>query len=223
MSAALREQGLETGDIEAVIVTHLHSDHVSGLPAWYRLSSLRFASTKYTLQKMVEHLGAKHEVGQRFFGFSPGESYSCGDVIIRPFVVSHDAPETVGLVFEGEGARFTYLTDVGEKNDELIAHCSGADLLFLEANHEPEMVKASPYPSSLKQRILSPRGHLSNQQSLSLLTSLPDPPRKVIFGHLSRNNNTPDRLRGRIDEYGVNDLVEEIVIADQFELSKLDF
>ncbi len=223
MSVALAGYGLKPADVEAVIITHLHSDHVSALPAWYRLSGLRFVSTNYTLNSIVEHIGAKQDVGRRFFSFSPGETYSCGDVLVKPFSVSHDAPETVGLVFETANSRFTYLADVGEAEGEFIAHCSGADLLFLEANHEPEMVNASSYPPFVKNRILSPRGHLSNEQSLSLLTSLTEPPRKVIFGHLSRNNNAPERLRERIDEFGIAEIVSEIAIANQFEPSELDF
>ena len=223
MSAVLAEQGLKPQDIEAVLLTHLHSDHVSALPAWYRLSDLRFVATNYTLKSIVEHLGVKQEIGRRFFGFNPGEAYTSGDVLVKPFVVSHDAPETVGLVFESCDARFVYLTDVGEAESDFSAHCSGADLLFLEANHEPEMVLSSSYPTFLKRRILGPRGHLSNEQSLSFLTGLHELPKKVVFGHLSRNNNAPEKLEERIGEYGIAGDVSEIVIANQFDASKIDF
>ncbi len=219
----LAEHGLKPQDIEAVLLTHLHSDHVSALPAWYRLSNLRFVATNYTLKSIVEHLGVKHEIGRRFFGFNPGEAYACGDVLVKPFVVSHDAPETVGLIFESSEARFAYLTDVGEAESDFSAHCSGADLLFLEANHEPEMVEASSYPTFLKRRILGQRGHLSNEQSLSFLTDLHELPKKVIFGHLSRNNNTPERLQERIDEFGIAGDISEIAIANQFDVSEIDF
>ncbi len=223
MSAVLAEHGLKPQDVEAVLLTHLHSDHVSALPAWYRLSDLRFVATNYTLTNIVEHLRVKHEMGKRFFRFNPGEAYTCGDVLIRPFVVSHDKPETVGLIFESSDARFVYLTDVGEAESDFSAHCSGADVLFLEANHEPEMVIASSYPAFLKRRILGPQGHLSNEQSLSFLTSMRELPKKVIFGHLSRNNNTPEMLQERIGEYGIADDISEIVIANQFDASEIDF
>ena len=162
-------------------------------------------------------------LGARLFSFVPGEDYALDGVTFTPFAVEHDAPETVGLIFDDGTERFTYMTDLGAAYEECAEFCSGADLLFLEANHEPELVEASHYPRPLKRRILSSKGHLSNGQALSLLSSLNRPPRKVILGHLSEVNNSPERVRERIDERGILQVISEIHIASQRKATRVSF
>ncbi len=214
LTEGLAAQGLGTDDIEAVLITHTHADHVSGLPVWFRKTALRFIVPEMALSKMVAQLGG-NALGSRLFSFVPGEDYALDGITFTPFAVEHYAPETVGFSVDDGMARFTYMTDLGVVCEEHTAFCAGADLLFLEANHEPELVETSHYPAALKRRILGPKGHLSTQQALGLLASLARPPRNVLLGHLSEVNNSPERVRERVEESGILGVVSRVHIASQ--------
>ncbi len=220
LTEGLALEGLGTEDIEAVLITHTHTDHVSGLPVWFRQTGLRFIVPEMALRRIAVCMGGA-ALGSRLFSFVPGEDYALDGITFHPFPVEHDAPETVGFSFDDGTARFTYMTDLGAVDEWHMGFCSGADLVFLEANHEPELVEVSYYPQALKRRILGPRGHLSNEQALSLLGSLKRPPRKVLLGHLSEVNNSPGRVRERVEASGVPGMVSEVHIASQRKVTRV--
>ena len=206
--------GVSLDEIQGVIVTHLHTDHIAGLPVWHRNSRLRFFVPELVARCAVQMAGASRG-DSRFAFYRPGWRCRVGDVELSSFSVSHDAPETVGLQLAGEDLRLAYLTDLGTVADEHQELLERQDVIFLEANHEPELVARSFYPAATKRRILGAKGHLSNRQALALLGSLTHPPRAVVFGHLSENNNSPELLRSRVDECRLGDCVEHVAVASQ--------
>lgn len=184
----LAEVGLTIDDICGVLITHEHSDHVSGLAA------------------MIKHchvpVYAPHTVANRLCGALPdiygvlnvikvGESFPLGGVSVRAFHTPHDTDESVGYRISGTG-EFALATDMGCVTEEVFDGLTGADAVVIESNHDRQMLCMGPYPAQLKRRILSDHGHLSNEACAELALRLYGTGTKhFILGHLSRENNTP--------------------------------
>ena len=186
---SLRAAGLDIQEIGGVLITHEHSDHVSGL--------------KTLLRQCAVPLYAPHTVAARLCGFLPeavdclrvirtDAAFTVGGLQIRAFHTPHDTDESVGYRVEGSGV-FALATDMGHVTQEVLAGLSGADAVLIESNHDLDMLLGGPYPASLKRRILSERGHLSNADCARLAARLAGSgTRTVILGHLSRENNRPE-------------------------------
>lgn len=128
--------------------------------------------------------------------FEAGRPFAIGDIGVSPFTIPHDAADPVGFVFASEGVRMAFATDLGYVPPNVKAQVKGVDLLLLEANHDLEMLRDGPYPWSVKQRVLSRVGHLSNDATAEFLESGYDGQAAyVILAHLSENNNLPDLAR----------------------------
>jgi len=128
--------------------------------------------------------------------FVAGRSFQIGDIFVSPFTIPHDAADPVGFVFQAEGVRMALATDLGYITPNVKAQLKGVDLLLLESNHDLEMLRDGPYPWSVKQRVLSRVGHLSNEAAADFLeTSYDGQATYVILGHLSESNNLPDLAR----------------------------
>jgi len=128
--------------------------------------------------------------------FQPGKQFAIGDIAISPFTIPHDAADPVGFVFQTEGVRLGLATDLGYIPPNVKAQLKGLDLLLLESNHDLEMLRDGPYPWSVKQRVLSRVGHLSNEAAAGFLENEYDGQAAyVILGHLSESNNLPELAR----------------------------
>jgi len=128
--------------------------------------------------------------------FQSGKPFTIGDIAVSPFTISHDAADPVGFVFSAEGVRMAMATDLGYISPNVKAQLKRADLLLLESNHDLEMLRDGPYPWSVKQRVLSRVGHLSNEATAEFLEQGYDGQAQyVILGHLSENNNLPELAR----------------------------
>jgi hypothetical protein len=128
--------------------------------------------------------------------FKSGEPFEIGDIAVSPFTTPHDAADPVGFVFRAEGVRMGYATDLGYISPNVKAQLRDLDLLLLESNHDLEMLKDGPYPWSVKQRVLSRVGHLSNEAASSFLENDYDGQATyVILAHLSESNNLPELAR----------------------------
>lgn len=128
--------------------------------------------------------------------FQAGKSLQIGDISVSPFTIPHDAADPVGFVFQAEGVRMALATDLGYMPPNVKAQLKGVDLLLLESNHDLEMLRDGPYPWSVKQRVLSRVGHLSNEAAATYLeTEYDGQAAYVILGHLSESNNLPELAR----------------------------
>ncbi|MBO4563547.1 MAG: MBL fold metallo-hydrolase [Clostridia bacterium] len=187
--SALSDVNIDPHDISAIVVTHEHSDHIKGIGILSRRFDIPVYANEGTWTAMSPFIGDIAMKNIRTF--VTGQNFYIGDIDLTPFRTSHDAAEPVGYSFFNKGVRIVYMTDTGCVPEALRDTASGADLLFLESNHDVDMLKHGPYPYQLKRRILSDRGHLSNAAAGELLNKLyPTGVRRVILAHLSRENNT---------------------------------
>ena len=160
--------------------------------------------------------------------FQAGQPFAIGDIDVSPFTIPHDAADPVGFVFRAEGVRMAFATDLGYVTPNVKAQLKGVDLLLLESNHDLEMLRDGPYPWSVKQRVLSRVGHLSNEAAAEFLAGGYDgQARYVILAHLSESNNLPELARvaaERALEGRASLLANRLLVAAQHEpLSAIHF
>ena len=179
--------GVDPKCIDAVFVTHEHSDHVNGLSVIAR--SLK--KTVYLTQATSDAIepGDHHTY---FKPFQAGAKLRIGSFDIQSFSLPHDASDPVGFTFSSQGRKVGVCTDLGYMPDSIRVHLQDCGILLLESNHDLEMLKFGPYPWSLKQRVMSRRGHLSNEVvNQFILDDLCPRTRTLILGHISEQNNLP--------------------------------
>lgn len=183
----LKRYGCALGDLDAVFITHEHSDHVNGLATLLKRTDMPV----YTTAKTWQAIGRKVEGFQdRFVRLT--RRVGLKDIQVIPFAISHDAVRPVGYtVCHGE-SKITLATDLGCVSPDVAAAAAYADILILEANHDEGMVRNGPYPYPLQQRILGRWGHLSNKTAAAFLAGLPTKGvMRVLLAHRSEKNNTP--------------------------------
>jgi phosphoribosyl 1,2-cyclic phosphodiesterase len=176
--------------LDAILITHEHSDHVSGLPVLARNKKVRAAIYMTRLTAPAIDWGETEP--PRLEPFQAGARLRIGDIEVQSFGIPHDALDPVGFAFEAQGVRIGVATDLGYIPESIKFHLRRTDLLMLEANHDLDMLKVGPYPWSVKQRVMSRVGHLSNKVMAEYLTEdLDSSTANLILGHLSEHNNHP--------------------------------
>ncbi|MGA2161692.1 MAG: MBL fold metallo-hydrolase [Methanoregula sp.] len=195
----LAHTGCAADMIDAIIVTHEHVDHIRGLDVLARKLECPVYATGGTLADFLCH---------RRTSDKPLSTHSCrydtpfvaGGFTVSPFATSHDAAEPCGFIIEENGEMLGYCTDTGIITSHMLDLLRRCDGIVLESNHCPEMLANGPYPESLKRRIRSSRGHLSNPAAAAVLRMLGKDAPQVVLSHLSEINNTPDRARASARE-----------------------
>ena len=228
MEDDLKNVGLKGGDIDAILITHEHSDHIQGLGVFVRKYPVPIYGTAATL-KQIQLCGALgHIPPELFVEIRPDSEFMLGDICVSSMHISHDAADPVAYSFSKGDKRMAIATDMGEYTDYTVDHLKDMDALLIEANHDIRMLQVGPYPYQLKQRILSERGHLSNETAGRLLSDIAcDRLQTIILGHLSKENNLPElayetvrlEIESADNEYHANDF--EMIVAKRSEPTRI--
>ena len=185
--------GLSPADLSAILVTHEHSDHMSGVGPLARKYRLPVYLTPGTLR--ARDIGSLPQV-TLIEGHQP---FTVGEIQVTPVAVPHDAREAAQFVFRSRGRSLGILTDLGTITPHVEAHYSDCDALVLEANHDPQMLAQGPYPPSLKRRVGGAYGHLSNQQAAGFLQRVgSERLQHLVVAHISEKNNSLDLARAAL-------------------------
>lgn len=187
----LKTVGVNPSDLDGILVTHEHSDHIKGVGVLARKLRVPIYATEGTWAGMEAKLG-KILLNQQAIIQTESPFY-IGDLDITAFPTPHDALEPCGFAFSNGCARFAIATDIGYAREGWMKYILGADAVLLEANYDPDMLTAGSYPFELKKRILSRKGHLSNDDAGVVAAKLVQSGAKqIILGHLSKENNFPE-------------------------------
>lgn len=204
----LAKLGLTPSQIDAILVTHEHADHLKGAMPFSRKFSIPVYMTAGTAkQGKVDDCDALNL-------FNLHQPFTVGDLSVNPVPVPHDAREPCQFVFEFNGQVLGILTDLGSLSSHVIAEYKECDALLLEANHDLDMLARGPYPPSLKRRVGGVWGHLNNHQTMSLLEQVNQTRLKqLVLGHISEKNNSVDLVQKALDE--ANCTFDNVIIAEQ--------
>lgn len=188
---ALCSIGEKASEIDAILVSHEHSDHIRGAGILSRKFNLPIYASQGTWKAMEKMIGPVLECNKMIF--SSYKPFQIGDITVTPFPIPHDANEPVGYSFCASGKKVTVATDIGHISMDLLNNFANSDLLLLESNHDVEMLKIGPYPWPLKKRIASEQGHLSNEAAGEVVAYLAQKgTKRFLLGHLSKENNFPE-------------------------------
>ena len=186
----LKKLEIKGEEIDGVLITHEHSDHIQGLGVLSRKYELPIYATKGTIEGISGSTSLGKMPDGLFHTIRVDEPFRLGDIEVKPFAISHDACEPTGYRFECGGRSAAVATDLGKYDEYTVSNLTGLDAVLLEANHDIHMLEVGGYPYYLKQRILGDKGHLSNELSGRLLCDiLHDNLKHIILGHLSKENN----------------------------------
>ena len=186
----LKSQELCPENLDAIVVSHEHFDHIHGVGVLSRRFDLPVFITEQTSRAACSHIGKVKNI----VNFESGTSFAINSLTIHPFPTSHDAEDPVGFTINLDKTKIGIATDLGIATSMVKEHLKDCSLLILEANHDKGMLINGPYPWELKKRIKNRTGHLSNEESKNLLSEVcHDMLQHVILAHMSETNNTPEK------------------------------
>lgn len=235
IEAGMNARDYTTADMDALLITHEHSDHIAGVGVLARRYGLPIYATEKTIKKLKSFSSLGKIDDELFHIVKADEPFQVGSLTINPMHISHDAADPVGYVIESSDSdkakRVAVCTDLGTYTDYTVNRLQNLDVLLLEANHDIRMLETGPYPYDLQMRIKSDHGHLSNETSGQLLSKvLHDNMRHIFLGHLSGENNYPDLAYEAVrmevtmsdNKYKASDF--DISVASRYEVSeKIEF
>ena len=212
LTQRLGEIGIDIGEIDAILVTHEHGDHIRGIEKVANRLDIPIFANGETAKAILKEVRQR----PRFKIFSTGETFSFGDIEIHPFSVQHDTLDPVAFTLQMDGVKIGVCADLGFATTLVRAHLLECNYLYLEANHEPSMVHASRRPMLYKQRVLGRQGHLSNEHAATLIQEIDHPGLEHLYlAHLSSECNHPDLAIKRIREKVERDLSLSIAYQDR--------
>ena len=199
--------GRSVEDLDAVLVTHEHSDHIKGVAT---------LAKKHKVPVYMSHgtASSQKELAFKVEKINCHSTFAIGDIKVHPVPVPHDAREPCQFVFSQNDFRLGVLTDLGHISSIVFDQYKDCDLLLVEANHDVDMLNQGPYPPSLKQRVAGDWGHLSNRQTMQFLQAINhERLQKVVLGHISETNNSTGLVESCLSNVGK--LQADVVLADQ--------
>jgi len=200
--------GLDFCNIMGVLITHDHADHIRAVGTLGERVHLPIYTTRQIHEGIDRNWGVQEKLRTSRRYFEKSVPFSLFDMEITTFGISHDSTDCLGYVIDCFGQRFMIATDCGEPNHDMQAFIQTANHIVIEANHDEQLLLNGPYPTYLKQRILSPRGHQSNDTCAQLLVSnFHSGLRNIFLCHLSKENNDPQvalqTVSSRLSEAGI--------------------
>lgn len=221
---ALHSINVEPSSINAVLITHEHSDHVQGLGTFSKKYDIPIYANQETIDNMPTQIGKISEKNIKKFKVS--DKFSIGDINIKSFAIPHDAANPCGFNILSGNNKISIATDIGHMDNKLIKNLEESQFILLESNYDPEILKYSSYPYNLKSRIAGPNGHLSNSMAGKTISYLLKSGLKsAMLGHLSKENNFPELAYKTVVEELISENYSEaslsLSVADRNKPSKL--
>jgi phosphoribosyl 1,2-cyclic phosphodiesterase len=219
----LEQCGVAPEQLDGVLLTHEHSDHVCGLEVLCRKFAVPVYCNALTAEAVRGPTGAELERHRNWRLFRTGADFSICDIVVQSFPVPHDAVDPVGFAFHAGGRGLGFITDLGYATKMLVERLREVHTLVIETNHDEKLLQSDSHrPWPVKQRIMSRHGHLSNVAAANVIEELlPGKVERVVLGHLSRDCNTPalatGTIRALLERCGKIDM--EVYCATQSELS----
>ena len=223
IAEALASINVDPFSIDAILITHEHSDHVKGLAVFSKKYNVPVYANIETWNAMQKYKEKLNEENIKTFTFN---KFKIGDIEVNPFPIPHDAANPCGFNLFHDNKKMSIATDIGHMSKEIITNLSDSSFLLLEANYEPEILKCSSYPYMLKERIKGPNGHLSNSDAGKTISYLVDHGlNQVMLGHLSKENNFPElaykTVVEELIEHNYNENSLSLSIANRYETSPI--
>ena len=221
---ALDSINVNPNEIDAILITHEHSDHVQSVGTFSKKFNIPVYANSKTWSKIPKE--AEKISNENIFTFKMSEDFVVGDLVIHPFRTPHDAIESCGFNISDGNIKISIATDLGHVTPEIKSCLKGSKFALLESNYEPEVLRICSYPSLLKSRIAGPNGHLSNNMAGQLISDLIESGlATVMLGHLSKESNFPEMayetVLSELEKKKFKRDTIDLSVASRFEPSKL--
>ena len=222
ITEALESININPFDIDAVLITHEHSDHTSGIGLFSKKYNIPVYANKETWNALSNQRDKIEKNNIKFFEF---KKFNVGDLSVLPFKIPHDAANPCGFNIYYNDKKISIATDIGHITSDVINNLENSSFILLEANYDPNILQCSRYPYILKQRIASSTGHLSNQAAGEAISYLSKRGlNSVMLGHLSKENNFPELAYKTVVEQLMENNCEQklsLLVADRYNTSPI--
>ena len=198
----LSRRRIDIDQLDAILVTHEHGDHLKGVPVTARLHQIPVYASRGTIEAMRHRVAKFESVEGLIHEIEPHRTFRVNDVDVHPIEVPHDVREPIQFVCRYDGVAVGVLTDCGSYTEQMVSHYSRLNGLLLETNHDSEMLATGPYPERLKRRVGGDLGHLNNRQSREFAQRVHHINlQQLVLGHISQHNNERSLIEREFDDF----------------------